>query len=468
MNGVVISKHIKKLILASFGITIVLVLVLGLFSIAKMLDLARQTEKLYQHPYSVSNSTKNIQLNFISMHRYMKDIPLSKNDKQLQKAIREIRISEVTIDKEFEFIISRYLGEKKDIQKVQDAFIEWKIILDKCLKLMKQGKKDEAACFTRNQGEEHVQKVNKLISYLINFANTKAEYFLKSSADTMHSSIYIIVILLPTIIAIIISIMIYLIKSMLRVHTHLQKQQEVFLMQSRMAQMGEMISMIAHQWRQPLAVISAIAMNVKLKLTLDSFDLAKEEERQKCVDFLINGVNEVETNIENLIITLSDFRNFYKPNRAPVFVSITQPIDKALSIMDSSFKTDNIKLIQDCDSDTKLNLYENEFIQVLINILKNAQDNLNERKVQSPKVSITTKTSEDTITLSICDNGGGIDETILSKIFEPYFSTKDEANGTGLGLHMSKIIIEDHHNGKIKAINQNGGACFIIELGLDQ
>ena len=104
--------------------------------------------------------------------------------------------------------------------------------------------------------------------------------------------------------------------------------------------------------------------------------------------------------------------------------------------------------------------YDNELIQVILNILKNSQDNFKERKVENPKIIITI----DENILSICDNGGGISEDIIGEIFDPYFSTKDEKNGTGLGLYMSKIIVEEHHNAKLDVVNVDDGVCFSITM----
>jgi len=456
------------MIFFSFALTIALVLLLGVFSIIKMINLADQTQKLYTHPYTVSNSTKNIQLNFISMHKYMQDIPLAENDVQVQKALNEIYISEVTITKEFDFISDRYLGDQKDIQKVRDAFIDWKIIRDKYMQLINLGKKDEAAYLTKNEANQHIKKIDELVSYLNRFSQTKADYFFQSSVDMMYSSIYVIAILLPIIIFIILAIMIFLIRSMLRLHSHLEQQQEVFLMQSRMAQMGEMISMIAHQWKQPLAVISSIVMGFKLKLIMDKYDLSQEDERRQCVDFIIAGADEIDAHMKNLVTTLNDFRNFYKPNKASVYISIIQPIQKALSIVNSSFVDKEIKLIQEYECDTHLTLYENEFIQVILNILNNAQDNLIEKDITHPEISLSTKSKNNQVIIRICDNGGGIPDEIKGQVFDPYFSTKNEKNGTGLGLHMSRVIIEDHHHGNIEVINYGGGACFIITLNIDK
>ena len=109
-------------------------------------------------------------------------------------------------------------------------------------------------------------------------------------------------------------------------------------------------------------------------------------------------------------------------------------------------------------------MHENEFMQVLINIVKNANDNFILKSTQNASITISTWDTQVSSIMSICDNGGGIDPLILAKIFDPYFSTKSEKNGTGLGLYMSKIIIQEHHQGKLSAQNTSDGVCFTIEL----
>jgi len=128
--------------------------------------------------------------------------------------------------------------------------------------------------------------------------------------------------------------------------------------------------------------------------------------------------------------------------------------------MRNSLKLDNIKLIEEYGDNTKLSMIDNEVIQVILNIVKNAQDNFAEKKIKKPHIKITSQDN----TLYICDNGGGIPTNIIEKIFDPYFSTKHEKNGTGLGLYMSKTIIEDHHKGMLNAYNQDDGVCFSITL----
>ncbi|MDO8455236.1 MAG: ATP-binding protein, partial [Sulfurimonas sp.] len=246
----------------------------------------------------------------------------------------------------------------------------------------------------------------------------------------------------------------------------LKKQEERFLQQSRMAQMGEMISMIAHQWRQPLGAISATSINLSMQLELEKFELEQEKGREECQAYFNHGLKDINRFVQNLTNTIDDFRNFYKPNKESDFLLLNEPLHKALGIIKSSLASDGIEIVEKYTSKNKINLYSNEIMQVILNILKNAQDNFKEKVTKNPKITITCRDSDDKVVLEICDNGGGITADILPKIFNPYFSTKSEKNGTGLGLHMCKTIVEEHHNGSLKIENREDGACFIILLNI--
>ena len=237
-----------------------------------------------------------------------------------------------------------------------------------------------------------------------------------------------------------------------------QKIQE----QSRLAQMGEMISMIAHQWRQPLGAISSRSIDMRLQSEFENFDLGQKEEAQKYEAYINNGIDDINRLVQNLTTTLDGFRNFYKPNKKLVTIKLEDVIEKSLNIINLSLASDNIKIIEQFNSKEEIELYDNEMMQVIFSILKNAQDNFKKKSLKDPYIKIATQKR----TISICDNGGGIPENIMEKIFDPYFSTKSEVNGTGLGLYMSKTIIEEHHNGKLNAHNTDDGVCFTIELGI--
>ena len=244
------------------------------------------------------------------------------------------------------------------------------------------------------------------------------------------------------------------------------KKESMLVQQSRLAQMGEMISMIAHQWRQPLSAISSTSIDLNLKLELENFDLEQSRQREEFKAYFIEKLQSIDSYVQSLTYTIDDFRNFYKPNKKRELTLFNVPTKKALSIMKGSILSDGIEIIELCTNcDKKVNIYSNEMMQVILNILKNSQDNFRDKKIKQPRITIACECAiDDKITLNILDNGGGIPENIIENIFDPYFSTKDEKNGTGLGLYMSKIIIENHHNGKLKVKNTNEGVCFTIEL----
>jgi len=130
-------------------------------------------------------------------------------------------------------------------------------------------------------------------------------------------------------------------------------------------------------------------------------------------------------------------------------------------------QNNGIEIVKEYQADTELSLYQNEVMQVVLNLLKNSEDNFLAKNISDPKVTISTRSDGNRYIISICDNGKGIPEDILDKIFDPYFSTKDEKTGTGLGLYMSKIMIEDHHKGILNVKNTEDGVCFEIIFILD-
>ncbi len=249
--------------------------------------------------------------------------------------------------------------------------------------------------------------------------------------------------------------------------TLIKDRDQQLLQQSKLAQMGEMISMIAHQWRQPLGAIAATSINMKTKIMLQTYNLSKEEEAIKCNYYFNEKLSDIESYVQLLTNTIDDFRDFYKPNKESVKTLIHAPLYKALKIIQSSLKNKNIEISKRFESKAMIALFESEIMQVILNILQNAQDNFQEKEIKNPIILINTYDCEDKVVLEICDNGGGIRDEIISKIFDPYFSTKHEKNGTGLGLYMSKTIIDEHHAGKLNVSNIASGACFKIELPIN-
>ncbi len=250
--------------------------------------------------------------------------------------------------------------------------------------------------------------------------------------------------------------------------TQLKSMQKQLFEKSRMAQMGEMISMIAHQWRQPLGAISTTSIDLNIKLELEIFDMKTQDGREEAMEYFKNSLSQIEFFVQSLTNTIDDFRSFYKPNKDKEVSLINLPIQKAFEILEASLSSNNIKILREYKSKEKLLMYPNELMQVILNILKNAQDNFLEKKISNAHIIIKTFDTLLSSVIEICDNGGGISQDIIDKIFDPYFSTKDEKNGTGLGLYMSKIIVEEHHDGIITMQNTKDGVCFNIELFKNQ
>ena len=236
------------------------------------------------------------------------------------------------------------------------------------------------------------------------------------------------------------------------------------LQQSRLAQMGEMISMIAHQWRQPLGSISAVATSLKLKTALNKFDLTIPEGREAHKKFIFESMEKIESYVNFLTHTIDDFRNFFKPDKQQELSTTTLLIERTLEIIGKALEINGITIRVENKVTKEILTYTNEVTQVILNILKNAEDILKERKVANACITISTKEGKGVQIIEIEDNGGGINDEILPHIFEPYFSTKDEKNGSGLGLYMSKTIIEEHCHGSLEVRNTEHGAKFIRHL----
>jgi signal transduction histidine kinase len=233
-----------------------------------------------------------------------------------------------------------------------------------------------------------------------------------------------------------------------------KEQQLLMLHQNRLAQMGEMINMIAHQWRQPLNHLALINQT-----------LYYQYRNHKLNDERVESFKEKSNKtIQQMSSTIDDFRNFFKPNKKKTAFSVNDVVDHVFEIASPLFQSKAIKIIFESKEQYDAYGFPNELGQSILNILYNAHDALNEKKIENKYIEIHLFHQVDTIILSICDNAGGIPEEIINKIFDPYFSTKSQKNGTGLGLYISKIIIEEHMDGKLRVINRKNGACFKISL----
>ncbi|CAA6809273.1 MAG: Unknown protein [uncultured Sulfurovum sp.] len=241
-----------------------------------------------------------------------------------------------------------------------------------------------------------------------------------------------------------------------KVKQEVKKQREkenLLIQQSKQAALGEMIGNIAHQWRQPISAVSAVMMNIKWT--------AIAHGAQK--DFLDERINEANEQLNFMSQTIDDFRNFFKPDKEKENFNLVEEVQRAYSLLEAILQYNNIILHVNADEEFIAYGYPNEFSQVIFNIVSNAKDVLIQREVSSPEITIDISQDVEHVICEICDNAGGINETYLEKIFEPYFTTKD-VNGTGIGLYISKEIIHKHMKGTLHVENTSIGAKFTISI----
>jgi C4-dicarboxylate-specific signal transduction histidine kinase len=221
-----------------------------------------------------------------------------------------------------------------------------------------------------------------------------------------------------------------------------RQKDKIMFQQNKMAAMGEMLNNIAHQWRQPLMEISSLFIPIQAKIDFD-LDIDKKELNQTIIK-----LNEITKYMSN---TIDDFKNFFATTKEKEEFKLSSQINASLNILSSSLKNNNIML----DIIVKKNP------TVYINIINNAKDILIQRKIKNPKIIITIDEAEDEVIICVEDNGGGVKVKPIENIFKPFF-TYEKMNGTGIGLFMSKLIIENNMNGRLWVENKKDGALFKI------
>lgn len=236
--------------------------------------------------------------------------------------------------------------------------------------------------------------------------------------------------------------------------SELKEKELQLVQQSKLAQMGEMLSMIAHQWRQPLNIVAALNEIMLLKSKKNQLDFETFEPLSKKITLQVNYLSK----------TIDDFKEYFKPDKKPRHATLEDIVLHTLDITEASLANNKVKLSLELHAKEQILTFVNEVQQALINIIKNAEDALKQNRTQDREIVIRAYKQDMLHIIEIEDNAGGIDEDILPKIFDPYFSTKDEKNGTGLGLYMTKTIIEKHCHGSITARNTKKGVKFTIEL----
>ena len=244
-----------------------------------------------------------------------------------------------------------------------------------------------------------------------------------------------------------------------------REKDRLMFQQARLASLGEMLGNIAHQWRQPLMELGLLIYQIKKSFKADNLDDMKMQKLYEKSNFIIERMSQ----------TIIDFQNFFKPDKKYEYFSIKEALNYSLAIVKGSLKRENISIKIKSKSDIIVKGFQNEFSQVIVNIINNAKDALIKKMKCKRKIEIEIQKEEScflfgetrsdkTAVITIKDNGGGIDNKIIDKIFEPYFTTKHSSQGTGLGLYMSKMIIEQSMKGLLEAKNLEDGALFTIKL----
>jgi C4-dicarboxylate-specific signal transduction histidine kinase len=231
------------------------------------------------------------------------------------------------------------------------------------------------------------------------------------------------------------------------------EKEQLLMQKSKFIALGEMISLIAHQWRQPISEIGAIVMNIKMHKKMKKLDN----------EILNKKTKDIENLLEYMSQTIDDFRFFFKPNKKKQAFFIEESIARVLKIVHPMLSENKINIETNIDTTIKITNYQNELEQVLLNLISNAKDALVIDRIKKPLLIITLE-QKDKIYLSVKDNANGVKQEIQDKIFDPYFTTKEEADGTGIGLYMSKTIIEKNLQGQLVLESSKEGTCFTIKL----
>ena len=233
-----------------------------------------------------------------------------------------------------------------------------------------------------------------------------------------------------------------------------KRKDKAILQQSKLARMGSMISMIAHQWRQPLTELSGVLMELE---TATRFKKVTNKH-------ILNSIERSDKMIEFMSNTIDDFRNFYKPDKIKESFFVYDSCIKAINLINASLDDSNIKLLVNVKKDKQIYGYPTEYSQVVLNLLMNARDVLVEKKIKNPKITLEIDAKGGFSIVKLKDNAVGIRKEHFDLIFDPYFTTKDSSKGTGLGLYISKLIIEKNMGGELSVTNDKEGAVFKIVL----
>ncbi len=230
--------------------------------------------------------------------------------------------------------------------------------------------------------------------------------------------------------------------------------------QAKYAQMGEMISMIAHQWRQPLNAINASIIDLKVKLELDG---------EVDLNDLLEKSNFIENQSTKMSQTITDFMNFFKPVKVKDYFQFIDILNDISGIVGTQLRNREIDFIFSGDLHKSIFGFRNEMEHVLLNLIVNARDAFEDNpRISNKKIQISITNFQDSVLIEVTDNAGGINEDILDRVFDPYFTTKEQGKGSGIGLYMTRSIIERSFGGVISVENINAGARFSIKIPINE
>lgn len=234
----------------------------------------------------------------------------------------------------------------------------------------------------------------------------------------------------------------------------LHQKDQLLIQQGRLAAIGEAIGFIAHQWRQPLNTLGLIIQEL-------SYQFKRGMLQQETVD--ASTVTALQV-IDHMSQTITDFRDFFKPDKQKIPFLITDVLGKTIKLVESSFRESQVAVEVQAEENVVIEGYPNEFSQVLLNILMNCRDIFRERNIEQPRIEIRIYIEDGKAVTTITDNAGGVPEEAIGKIFEPYFTTKEPEKGTGIGLYLAKTIVERNMGGRLSVRNTEVGAEFSIEV----
>lgn len=454
MGAILVTWH-KKIEQAStlygFATVILLLLIMGLTSIAYIDRLATISGKIHRHPFIVSNTARHINANLMSIHKYMQDLVFLEDEKQLNFALDEVSAHSKVVLKEFDLIFERYLGNKEDIQKAHRLFLDWQAISDEIIALVKDGKRFEAIEITKTKGAKQATLLYDYMEKITRSAEKTAESFRLKALTEKKNSLFMLSLFLMIAVIISIIILIYVVKNIIKQQEELKSSHERLLHSDKLVSLGKLTSSIAHEFNNPI-------YGIKTLLELVSEEAKLEKEQANFLDIAIKECDRMADLVKKL-------QRFYKPSPAikrPT--DINQIIGNMLILTHKSMQEQRITLIKHLSSDLpRVHCVSDQIEQVLLNILQNAAEAI-PPAAPIKTITLTTETEGSHVKIHIQDSGIGISQEVIKTMFDPFFTTKSAVKGTGLGLSVSYGIIKAHGgeiliNGKI-----DEGTTFSIIL----